>query len=203
MQEARVSGRQIIELTVTDPTQSDPGQASSMLAHGVETGSRNRCLAWNPGSWASSRTVLIETETALNGHLDEVVIFVDPDGGSDQDAVPSMAGIDSICMEWIAGYACLISEAIQLFKGREMGTILVVIMATERSALGSMAAAALEAFAASLIGTYRQHPRMMAVRDESAQPDVLARYLIKLLSAPPRDSTRVLKHGGKMNLFGR
>ncbi len=81
--------------------------------------------------------------------------------------------------------------------------ILVVLLSGERDPLGAMAVGAMEALAISLASQGPEAYKLITVRDESGQPDLLARYLMKVLDEPPRDSTKLLRHGGRMNLFGK
>lgn len=161
-------------------------------------------LRWNPLSFASARTALVEAENALGGAMDELALFADPpaDVGPFLDASPRE--IEASALSWAAGHAQLIREAMRRYEARRGGTVLLVLLARPgRGPLGSMAAGALEGLAEGLLARQVPSCRFVFVRDESAQPDLLARFALKALAEPPRDAGKALRHGGKGFLFGR
>jgi hypothetical protein len=161
-------------------------------------------INWNPASFASTKAALIEAETALGGTVNEAVLFIDPPstGGKSLPEL-SLAQIEAASSTWITGYAQLLRELGRRFAERGSGMILVVLLPGERDPLGAMAVGAMEALAISLASQGPEAYKLITVRDESGQPDLLARYLMKVLDEPPRDSTKLLRHGGRMNLFGK
>jgi hypothetical protein len=161
-------------------------------------------ISWNPVSFASTKAALIEAETALGGTINEAVLFIDPPstGGRNLSEL-SLAQIEAASATWITGYAQLLRELGRRFAERGSGVILVVLLPGERDPLGAMAAGAMEALAITLASQGPEVYRLFTIRDESGQPELLARYLMKVLDEPPRDSTKLLRHGGRITLFGK
>jgi len=187
--EARVSGRSVMELAIADSSAQVPG------------------LTWNPLSFVSARAALIEAETALGGSFDELVIFADPPSGPSNliDATPR--DMEHAALTWAAGYAELVREAARRFAERGGGTVMLAIVDEDRGPLGSMAAGALRGLAEGLVGNDQGVTRCLAIRDQSGQPDLLARQVVKLLDDGSRERARgraqVQKFGGRSGMFGR
>lgn len=170
-------------------------------------------IPWNPLSFASARAALVEAETALGGRLDEVVVFADPPPGPIGLAEARPAEIERTALEWAAGYAQLLREALRRLAERGGGTVALVLTEADRGPLGSMAAGALaglaEALAAGMAAGSSGAPggaaavRFVAVRDESGLPDAAARHALRLLDEPPRDPGKVQRFTGRAGLFGR
>jgi hypothetical protein len=160
-------------------------------------------ISWNPGSFASTKAALIEAETALGGTIDEAIVFIDPSDKGSRLPELSLGQIEAATTSWITGYAQLLRELGRRFAERGSGLILVVLLPGERGPLGAMATGAMEALACSLAAQPGEAYRLFAIRDESGQPELLARYLMKILDEQPRDSTKLLRHGGRLSLFGK
>jgi hypothetical protein len=186
--EARVSGRSTAILSI-EPS----GQA----------GTDDPLIPWNPLSFASARVAIIEAETVLGGSLDELVMFADPP--EDQTGIVELTpkALESAALSWAAGWAELIREAAKRFTERGGGTILLVVVHAERGPLGAMAAGALIGLAEGMLSVGCGPVKFIAVRDESGQPDMLARLVVRTLDEPPRDQGKVQRFGGRSNLFGR
>jgi len=183
------------------------GRELALGAHGRAAGDGGpdgTAVPWDPPSFASARTAVIEGENALGGTLDELVVFADPpaDGHSFPETAPRE--IEAAALSWAAGHAWLIREAMRRMIERGGGTVALVLPAREaRGALGSMAAGALEGLATGLLAAPESRCRFMFIRDESAQPEALARFVLRSLDDPPRDAGKALRHGGKPAIFGR
>jgi hypothetical protein len=161
-------------------------------------------ISWNPVSFASTKAALIEAETALGGTVNEAVLFIDPpSAGIRRLSDLSLGQIEAATTTWITGYAQLLRELGRRFAERGSGVILVVLLSGERDPLGAMAAGAIEALACNLANQSTEAYRLFTVRDESGQPELLARFIMKVLDEPPRDSTKLLRHGGRISLFGK
>jgi len=160
-------------------------------------------ISWNPGSFASTKAALIEAETSLGGTVDEAIVFIDPAGGGKRLPDLSLGQIEASTTIWITGYTQLIRELARRFAEQGSGLILVVLLPGERGPLGSMASGAMEALACSLAAQTGENYRVLALHDESGQAELLARYIMKILDEPPRDSSKLLRHGGRINLFGK
>ena len=190
--EARVTGRSTAVLSIGSAA-SPPG----------ETGTDIPAIPWNPLSFASARVAIIEAETALGGSLDELVLFADPpeDPTGIVDLTPK--ALEGAALSWAAGWAGLIREAARRFAERGGGTIILVVVQADRGPLGAMAAGALLGLAEGVLSVGCGSVRFIAVRDESGQPDLLARHAVRTLDEPPRDQGKVQRFGGRSNLFGR
>ncbi|TFG83502.1 MAG: hypothetical protein E4H20_05370 [Spirochaetales bacterium] len=201
--EAKVTGR---DLVLASRGRSAPPETIHEPDEAAPPADSRAILAWDSLSFASARAVVLEAENELGGHLDELVLFADPprDDTPFIDATPR--AIEETALSWAAGHAELIREAARRFSERGGGTVVLVITERpERGPLGSMAAGALLGLAEGLIasaGSADSSWRFIAVLDESGQPDLVARYVAKLLDEPPRDTGKVLRHSGRAGLFG-
>lgn len=160
-------------------------------------------INWNPGSFASTKAALIEAETSLGGTINEAIVFIDPSNKGKRLPELSLGQIEAATTSWITGYAQLLRELARRFTEHGSGLILVVLLPGDRGPLEAMAAGAMEALACSLAAQTGEAYRLLALRDESGQPDLLARYIIKILDEQPRDSSKLLRHGGRITLFGK
>ena len=160
-------------------------------------------ISWNPGSFASTKAALIEAETALGGTINEAIVFIDPSNTGKRLPELSLGQIEAATTSWITGYAQLLRELARRFTEHGSGLILVVLLPGDRRPLEAMAVGAMEALACSLAAQTGEAYRLLALRDESGQPDLLARYIMKILDEQPRDSSKLLRHGGRINLFGK
>jgi hypothetical protein len=160
-------------------------------------------IPWNPLSFASARAALMEAETSLGGVLDELVIFADPPADATGITGLTPRIIERVVLEWAAGYAELIREAAKRFVERGGGSIVLVLVQAERGPLGAMAAGALTGLAEGLFVAGTSLVRFSAIRDESGQPDLLARQVIKTLDEPSRDPGKVQRFGNRPGFFGR
>lgn len=135
--------------------------------------------------------------------LDELVIFVDPP--TDATGITGLTPriIEHAVLEWAAGYAELIREATKRFAERGGGSIVLVIVQAERGPLGAMASGALTGLAEGLFVTGTPLVRFSAIKDESGQPDLLARQVIKILDEPTRDTGKIQRFGNRPGFFGR
>jgi hypothetical protein len=203
--EARVSGRAVAALGLARRAAGQGGTTGtigSTVPDGA-TGSDGAPIAWNPQSFASARAAIIEAETALGGRLDELVVFADPPAGPGRLADLSPGSVELAALEWAAGYTQLIREAARRFEDTGSGSIVLVIAQAERGPLGAMAAGALAGLAEGVAASGPGTVRFIAIKDESDQPDLLARYVVKSLDEPSRDAGRVQRFSGRSGLFGR
>ena len=129
--------------------------------------------------------------------------FIDPSNNGKRLPELSLGQIETATTTWITGYAQLLRELGRRFTEHGSGLILVVLLPGERGPLEAMAVGAMEALACSLAAQSGEVYRLFALRDESGQPELLARYIMKILEEQPRDSTKLLRHGGRINLFGK
>ncbi|OHD22421.1 MAG: hypothetical protein A2Y38_03545 [Spirochaetes bacterium GWB1_59_5] len=196
--EAKVTGRNTAVLRLVEP-----GPEKATVANTEETEGVGVTVPWNPLSFASARAALIETETALDGVLDELVIFADPptDATSITGLTPRF--IEHAILEWAAGYAELIREAAKRFAERGGGSIVLVIVQAERGPLGAMASGALIGLAEGIFFAGTPTVRFSAIRDESGQADLLARHVVKTLDEPSRDPGKIQRFGNRPGFFGR
>lgn len=188
--------------------QVEPDPASRNQSDPEQTGAstirpEHSAIWWNPGSFASTKAALIEAETALGGIVNEAIVFIDPPGNGGRLPALSLGQIDAATTTWITGYTQLLRELGRRFSEHGSGLILVVLLPGERGPLEAMAVGAMEALACSLSAQTGEAYRLFAVRDESGQPELLARYLMKILDEQPRDSAKLLRHGGRITLFGK
>ena len=117
----------------TQPEPSASGQAEPELE-------KNTVVSWNPGSFASTKAVMIEAETALGGTVDEAVILFDPAPmGTKRLSELSLGQIEAASTDWITGYAQLLRELGRRFAERKSGLIVVVLLSGDRDPLGAMA----------------------------------------------------------------
>ena len=186
--EARVTGRNTAVLHLAETGEADADEVS---------------VAWNPLSFASARAALMETETAFGGVLDELVIFADPPTDATGITGVTPRAIERAVLEWAAGYAELIREAAKRFAERGGGSIVLVIVQAERGPLGAMASGALTGLAEGLFVTGTPQVRFSAIRDESGQPDLLARQVIKTLDEQSREPGKIQRFGNRPGFFGR
>ena len=188
------------------PVQSEGGDDTPEDQPSDDREGRRPPLEWNPLSFASARAVVLEAENALGGRLDELVLFADPPRDETPFVDTPPRAIEQAAQAWASGHAELIREAAKRFRERGGGTVVLVIAErADRGPLGSMAAGALlglaEGLAASA-GSANSSWRFVAVRDESGQPDLIARHVAKLLDEPPRETGKVLRFSGRPGLFG-
>ncbi len=163
-------------------------------------------LSWDPLSFPSSRALVLEAENRLGGRLDELVAFADPPElpGALAEAAPR--DIEAWALRWAAGYAQLAREASKRFRERGSGTFVLIIGEREgRGALASMAYGALRGLAEGLAreaAAPGSRWRFIALRDESGQPDLVARHVVKLLDETPKDCSKPFRYSGRSGLFG-
>ena len=198
--EARVAGRTTAELHIEGPQAAAPRGEAEPEADGEN---RTLSIPWNPLSFASARAAIIEAETVLGGSLDELVLFADPPADPTGIADLTPKAIEGAALAWAAGWTELVREAAKRFGERGGGSIVLVIVQAERGPLGSMAAGALLGLAEGMLRSGGNTVRLMALRDESGQPDLLARYVVKSLDETGRDSGKIQRFGGRSGLFGR
>jgi hypothetical protein len=191
--EARVSGRTTATLSV----------AGSDATETAETSGTADSVPWNPLSFASARAALVEAETLLGGSIDELLVIADPPADTLGIAGLTPKAIEGAVLEWAAGHAELLREAVKRFSERGGGAIILVIVHANRGPLGAMSAGALIGLAEGILSTGSGDVRFMALRDESDQPDMLARQLVNMLDEPPRESGRIQRFGGRTGIFGR
>lgn len=185
--EARVSGRTTAELRIAEGASDAEGAA----------------IPWNPLSFASARAAVVEAETSLGGSLDELVVFADPPRDAVALAEATPKAIERAALEWAAGYAELIREACRRFEEKGGGAVVLVVAAAERGPLGAMAAGALLGLAEGVLAVGSGSVRFSAIRDESDQPDLLARQVVKTLTEASREQGKIMRFGGRSGFFGR
>jgi hypothetical protein len=154
-------------------------------------------------SFASARAALIEAETALGGSLDELVVFVDPPVDARPVAELSPKDIEASALTWAAGHVGLVRETARRFMEKNGGTIALVIVHAERGPLGAVAESAMMGLAEGMMANAQGKVRFIAFRDESSQPEVLARQLARSLDDPGKDAGRLQRVGGKAGFFSR
>jgi len=193
--EARVSGRAVAELRVAEPgtTTAAPERPDGAPPE----------LPWCPLSFASARAAIVEAETSLGGSLDELVVFADPPADLAAIADLTPKAIERAALEWAAGYAELIREAARRFVEKGRGAIVLVVAQSERGPLGAMAAGALLGLAEGILASGAGSFRFLAIKDESGQPDAVARQVLKTLDDTGRDPGKVQRFGGRPGFFGR
>ncbi len=175
-------------------------------AEGAETGESvavDVSIPWNPLSFASARAALMEIETRFGGALEELVMFADPPADTAGITGVTPRAIEHAVLEWAAGYAELIREAAKRFAERGGGSIVLVLVQAERGPLGAMACGALTGLAEGIFVAGTPLVRFSAIRDESGQPDLLARQVIKTLDEPSRDPGKIQRFGNRPGFFGR
>jgi hypothetical protein len=195
--EARVSGRVTAELRIVEA-----GEVK-VAENGDGDEAELASVPWNPLSFASARAAVIEAETALDGSIDELVVFADPPRDAVGIAESTPKAIERAALEWAAGYAELVREACRRFDEKGGGALVLVVVTSERGPLGAMAAGALLGLAEGMMAVGTGSVRFAAIRDESDQPDLLARQIVKTLGEPARDQGRILRFGGRSGFFGR
>jgi hypothetical protein len=197
--EAAASGRSVAELAVVGPGREQ------LAAPGDDAGGDTvpPPIPWNPMSFASARAAIVEAETALGGSLDELVVFVDPPGDSRSVAELSPREIEASALTWAAGHVELVRETARRFIEKDGGTIVLVIVHAERGPLGAVAENAMMGLAEGMLASAQDKVRFMAFRDESAQPELLARQLARSLDETARDAGRIQRIGGKAGFFNR
>jgi len=162
-------------------------------------------IPWNPLSYASARAAIVEAENALGAPLDELVVFVDPPADAATFAELTPRDIEGAVLSGVAGVAELLREAARRFMARGSGTVALVVAARPgRGPLSAMVAGALDGLSEGLAATGGGSSwRFVAIRDESDQPEPLARFVLRALDEPPREQGKVLRHTGRSGLFGR
>lgn len=198
MTEAKVTGRSTAVLRLVEAGPEKAAEAGT-----GESDAGEASIPWNPLSFASARAALVEAETSLDGALDELVVFADPPADATGITGLTPRTIERAVLEWAAGYAELVREAAKRFAERGGGSIVLVLVQAERGPLGAMAAGALTGLAEGLFVTGMPSVRFSAIRDESAQPDLLARQVIKALDEPSRDPGKIQRFGNRPGFFGR
>jgi hypothetical protein len=197
--EAVASGRSVAELAVVEPGHEQLAAPSD----GSGGDGFPSPIPWNPMSFASARAAIVEAETALGGSLDELVVFVDPPGDSRPVAELSPKEIEASALTWAAGHVELIRETARRFGEKNGGTIVLVIVHEERGPLGAVAENAMMGLAEGMLTSAQAKVRFIAFRDESSQPELLAKQLARSLDETVRDSGRVQRFGGKSGFFNR
>lgn len=195
--EARVSGRATAALHIVEP--GLPRAEADADEHNADTDG----VPWNPLSFASARAAILEAETLLGGRLDELIIFADPPIDATRLADATPRDIERSALEWTAGYAELIREMVRRMEDNGAGTVAIIVVQAERGPLGSMAAGALVGLAESLVTPGSGPVRYLGVKDESGQPDLVARYMVKSLDDTSRESGKLQRFSGRGGLFVR
>lgn len=217
LSEARVAGRLAALAAFGRPgpdgktAGGEPGGPDSVWAAAPDAEDRaeraaQAALSWDPLSFLSSRALVLEAENRLGGRLDELVAFADPPelAGALAEAAPR--DIEAWTLRWAAGYAQLARESSKRFRERGAGTFVLVI--GERDGRGALAAMAYGALRGLAEGLAREAAapgsrwRFIALRDESGQPDLVARHVVKLLDEPPKDCSKPFRYSGRSGLFG-
>jgi len=160
--------------------------------------------AWDPLSFVSARSLLIEAEASGNGRLDAVVVFASPPPDQTGLAETPAKDIEHSVLEWSAGHAQLVKEILVRFRERGAGTlVLVVRQADQGGPLSAMASGALSGLAESLAASRGGPWRFLGVHDESGQDGAAGHFVAKLLADPPKDSGKVIRFTGRQGLFGQ
>jgi len=154
-------------------------------------------------SFASARAAIIEAETALGGTLDELVVFVDPASDLKPVAELSPREIEASALTWAAGHVGLVRETARRFGEKNGGTIALVIVHAERGPLGAVAESAMMGLAEGMLASAQAKVRFIAFRDESFQPELLARQIARSLDETGKDTGRIQRFGAKAGFFNR
>lgn len=212
--EARVLGRSVaVLLPVSTPTRERKKVGRERPAEAApEPGSavpEERPIAWNPPSFVSARTAVLEASVRF-GSVDEAVLVLSLGPAPGLTAKPSE--IEKILQDRVLSFIWLVRELLTHFSARGTaggsGRLILVLADRGQSPRDPVAAAAfgaLSAFAASLAETPPDAPYdVWVVQDSCPQDDLAAQYLSRILQAPPeRRPGRVLRFTGKNPLFNR
>ncbi len=201
--EAPISDRMIIVACpgiVESPHTKDeqePGENPSLDLPCIRTD-------WNPLSYASTRSVWQQAENLAESCPDELILLVAPPKDMRPLADCSQRELELCALSNGSALAALIQEACRRFAENGGGSIVIALCPTiDAGPLPAMAIGAASGLAEGILASPGQDIRFMAVRDESNQPDLLVRYLIKILDESPRDISKILRHTGRGGLFGR
>lgn len=199
-EEARASGREPALGRLAEPPASQRPAGDSEGA--ARADNAPEAIVWNPLSFASARAAIIEAENALGSALAEVVLVADPPRDEPSLLELPPAQLEKRALTWIAGYAHFAREAIKALASRGGGTLALCIAAAEgRGPIGAMAVAALEALALNLLAQSQAGTlgpcRFIAVKDESGNPETLARAIIRALDDGSRNAGKLIRTGGK------
>lgn len=222
------SERNLALLYVTDAFKATFASVEQAEVLEEEAGSNTQIakvpgISWNPMSFVSARTALIEAETCLGRRIDELIIFVDPPPGPIGLEESSPAEIEKVAMEWALAYVHLIREAQKSFMNKENGSLILIVKEASRGPLGSMAAGALFGLAEGLLaslssanetaasfsgktktGTEKAAAfRFIAIKDESDSADAIARQVLRLLEDSPRAGGKIQRFTGRAGFFSR
>lgn len=211
LSEARVAGR-LAALAAFGrpgpdgaPAGEEPAVTDPDAAAGTERAAQTT-LSWDPLSFPSSRALVLEAENRLGGRLDELVAFADPPELPGPLAEAAPRDIEAWALRWAAGYAQLAREASKRFRERGSGIFVLILGEREgRGALASMSYGALRGLAEGLAreaAAPGSRWRFIALRDESGQPDLVARHVVKLLDETPKDCSKPFRFSGRSGLFG-
>lgn len=168
-----------------------------------------RPIAWNPPSFVSARTAVLEASVRF-GSVDEAVLVVSLGPAPGLAAKP--AEIEKILQDRVLSFIWLVRELLTYFTARGpaggSGRLVLVLADRGQSPRDPVAAAAfgaLSSFAASLAETPPDAPYdVWVVQDSCPQDDLAAQYLSRILQAPlERRPGRVLRFTGKNPLFNR
>ena len=173
-------------------------------AAGAKTGAApaTGAVPWNPRSFVSAKAALMETETAAGGRLDEAVLMADPPAMKASLNEASPRDVEDMINAWVSGWVHLLRETVSRMAGHG-GSIILIVRHTDRGPLGAMAASAIFGLAEGMLQASASGVRFTAIRDESDNPDALARHVLRLLDEPQKDTGKLLKFTGKTGLFGR
>ncbi len=201
--EAPISDRMII---VARPGSRESTGTSPEPASGEEPPLELPCIQveWNPLSYASTRGAWQQAENLAESCPDELIVLVAPPNDMRTLSDCSQRELERSTLASGSALAGLIQEACRRFAENGAGSIVIALCpAIEAGPLPCLAIGAAAGLVEGILAIRPQGLRFMAVRDESNQPDLLVRYLIKILDESPKDISKLLKHTGRSGLFGR
>ncbi len=174
-------------------------------------------VEWNPLSYASTRSAWQQAENLVEGCPDELVILIAPQPDTRPLEECGPRDLERCALANGSALALLIQEADRRFAESGGGSLVVALCNPPQTGpLPSMALGAATGLTEGILALQQEagkhsNPdgkkpstiRFMAVRDESGQPDLLSRYLTKILDENPKDIGKILRHTGRSGLFGR
>lgn len=215
--EARILGRSVAALspgsaesrTSRKGRREEASEAEPFAASPDAPSPEERPIPWNPPSFVSARTAVLEASVRF-GSVDEAVLVVSPGSAPELSAKP--AEIERALQDRTLSIVWLVRELLTHFAARPSAAgpgRLILVLAdrgqSPRDPIASASFGAISAFAASLAESAADAPyEVWAVQDSCPQDDLAAQYIRRILQAPPeRRPGRVLRFTGKSSLFNR
>lgn len=164
-----------------------------------------RPIPWNPSSYVSARSAVMETIVRFGG-LDEAVFIASP--GPAPDIAGKAVDIERLVQERVLGTLWLVREILSKLSSQGSGRFIFVLAHRDQGIHSPVMAAAfgaLEAFALSLVETTVDSPyEIWTLQNTCPQDDITAQYIRRILdSSSDRRGSRVIKFSGKTGIFNR